>query len=347
MSSEPFVTLIMPVRNEASFITISLGSIFNQDYTSSKMEIIIADGISQDNTREIINNLCNGNERFSCKVLDNPKKIVPTGLNIALNEARGNIIIRVDGHCEIAKDYVRYCVGNILKNNVDGVGGPIETIGDTALSKAIAIGMSSFFGVGGSAFRIIKDKAMLVDTVPFPAYTREIITKAGPFDEELVRNQDDEYNYRIRKLGGKILLAPDIRSKYYSRTSMRKLWSQYFQYGFWKVRVLQKHPRQMRLRQFVPPSFVASLITTFILAFFTGWGKDLFVVIAGGYILANILASIITASKKGWRNLPLLPIVFVALHLSYGSGFLVGLVRFAHRWRDKDIHQRGTESAEK
>ncbi len=167
-----------------------------------------------------------------------------------------------------ASSYVRRCVEHLLAGGVEAVGGPIETVGETDEAQAIALAMSSWFGVGGSGFRTVKDRATLVETVAFPAYTRQTVQRIGPFDEELVRNQDDEYNYRLLKHGGRILLSPDIRSRYYSRSSLRSLWRQYYQYGFWKVRVMQKHPRQMRWRQFVPPAFVATMLGSPLLGIF-------------------------------------------------------------------------------
>ena len=325
------VTILLPIRNEAAFIERGLRAILAQDYPG-EMEILIADGLSTDNTREVIASI--PGLPSSVRILDNPGKIVPTGMNVALRQAKGEIIIRVDGHCIIAPDYVRKCVEHIQNDDVDGVGGPMESIGETQMAKAIAIGMSSPFGVGNSAFRTTSGKSMLVDTVPFPAYTRQIIERAGLYDEELVRNQDDEYNYRIRELGGKILLADDVRSTYFSRTSLKGLGRQYFQYGFWKVRVLQKHPRQMSPRQFVPPSFVLALFGSVLLALFPVF-RPLSPVIPLFYLLANLSASVYTASKHGWKYLPLLPLVFAILHLSYGFGFLVGLVKFWNRWDDK------------
>jgi GT2 family glycosyltransferase len=215
---------------------------------------------------------------------------------------------------------------------VDGVGGPLETAGETLSGRAIAAAMSSIFGVGGAAFRTVKNRAMLADTVAFPAYTRAIIDLAGPFDEELVRNQDDEYNYRLRKLGAKILLAPDVKARYYSRSSLSKLIRQYFQYGYWKVRVLQKHPLQMSSRQFIPPAFVASLIASSLLAIFTPFGFLPLASIFCSYLAANLAASTWTAHRNSWKYLPLLPTVYASLHVSYGFGFMVGLLRFAPRW---------------
>ncbi len=333
-NASPYVSVLMPIRNEAAFIERGLKAVLRQDYPAERMEVIVADGMSTDGTREIVSGMAVPGRPSPVQIVDNPGLIVPTGMNAALGKARGEIIIRVDGHCEIAPDYVLRCVEHLQSDGVDGVGGPVATLGETGLAQTIALAMSSRFGVGDSAFRTSSPRTMLVDTVPFPAYTREIIERAGMYDEELVRNQDDEYNYRIRELGGKILLASDVRSRYYSRSSLCSLWRQYFQYGYWKVRVLQKHPRQMRPRQFVPPAFVLALICSVLLALTTDL-RSLSVVVPLTYIIANLAASVWTAVRKGWRHLPLLPVVFGILHASYGLGFLVGLVRFFHRWGDR------------
>jgi glycosyltransferase involved in cell wall biosynthesis len=255
-------------------------------------------------------------------------------MNIALRQARGDVVVRVDGHCVVAPDYVSRCVAHLQSGEADGVGGPMETIGDNPLSEAIAVAMSSGFGVGGSAFRTVRDRQLWVETVPFPAYRMDTIRRIGFYDEEMVRNQDDEYNYRLLKNGGKILLAPDVRSRYYSRSSLKKLWRQYFQYGFWKVRVLQKHPRQLRARQFVPPLFVAGLGGSALLALFSRFGRRLFAGVVGLYAVANLAASLLTARQRGWRFLGYLPGLFATLHLAYGAGFITGLVKFARRWLD-------------
>jgi len=329
----PTVSLILPIRNEAKHIRGCLESIAQQDFPHEQMEIIIADGLSSDNTKEVVE--ASKPSDIPLIWLDNPGKIVPTGLNLAIRQASGEIIIRVDGHAEIAPDYVSRCVWYLQNQQIQGVGGPMESIGENYISEVIAYAMSSSFGVGNSAFRTVVDKTLFVDSIPFPAYTRDIIQAAGLYDEELVRDQDDEYNYRIRELGGKLLLAVDVKSRYYSRASLAKLWKQYFQYGFYKVRVLQKHPRQMSLRHFVPPLFVLTLILSILLAVMTPWGKVLLALVAGSYLLANIIASLIISAKKGWQNLPLLPLTFAILHVSYGSGFLWGLIKFRKRWGDK------------
>jgi succinoglycan biosynthesis protein ExoA len=329
-ATKPLVSVILPIRNEARFIRRGLEAVLGQDYPPDRLEVIVADGMSTDGTREIVESF--QARHPNVRLVDNPKGIVPTGLNAAIPLAQGEILVRVDGHCEIAPDYVRRCVGHLRDEGIDGVGGPLETVGETYLARVIAAAMSTPFGVGNSAFRTAPGKTMLTDTVAFPAYTRAAVEKAGPFDEEMVRNQDDEYNYRLRKLGAKILLAADVRSRYYSRSSLRSLWRQYLQYGYFKVRVLQKHTRQMRLRQFVPALFVAALVLSLVAVPFTPLGWYALAAVTGLYLVANLGASALTAGQKGWRLFPLLPAAYAILHLSYGLGFWGGLVKFWNRW---------------
>ena len=328
----PFVTVVMPIRNEAAFIARSLDAVLAQDYPRDRMEVIVADGMSTDSTREIVRAYQSRHPEL--RLIDNHGKIVPTGLNAAIAQARGEIIARVDGHCEIARDYVRRCVEHLQNDGVGGVGGIVETVSETAMGRIIAVAMASPFGVGDSAFRTVRNRTMLVDNVAFTAYRRAIMERAGPFDEELACNEDDEYNYRLRKMGEKILLAADIHSRYYSRSSLRALWRQYFRYGCWKVRVMQKHPHQMCPRQFVPPLFVATLLGALLLALLYPFGWVLLALATGSYVLASLVVSVWTARKSGWRYAFLLPLVFATLHLSFGLGFLVGLGRFWNRWGD-------------
>jgi cellulose synthase/poly-beta-1,6-N-acetylglucosamine synthase-like glycosyltransferase len=353
------VSVILPVCNESAFIERGLCAILEQDYPSDCMEILIADGMSTDDTRKIVHDFASLHSQMNIQILDNPGMIAPTGLNLALRQAKGEIIIRVDGHTVIAPDYVRQCVETLQRTNADNVGGKMNAIGSNPFGKAVALATSTPFGVGGGRFHY-SDKEEWVDTVYMGAWPRRVFEEIGLFDEELVRDQDDEFNYRLREHGGRILLSPAIRSEYTVRSTPRALWRQYYQYGYWKVRVLQKHPRQMRLRQFVPPAFVLALLGSILLALFSvssllplqiglniwgsrsipelsvgrlGWGLSLVIPLL--YLIANLLASIYTASKRGWQYLPLLPLIFAILHLSYGLGFLVGLVKFANRWGDK------------
>lgn len=342
----PFVSIVMPVRNEEDFIEQGLRSVFVQSYPPELLEVIVVDGDSDDGTREIVERL-GADAPFSLRLAANPKRIAPAALNIGIGESKGEVIVRIDGHCEIDRDYVANCVSHLLAGKADGVGGPIETIGDGLRSGAIAAAMSSKFGVGGSAFRTVDDREMYVDSVAFPGYLRETLEKAGPFNEELVRNQDDEYNYRIRGMGGRILLSPDIRSRYYSRSSFGSLWRQYFQYGYWKVRVLQLHPGQMSLRQFVPPLFVAFIVISGLASVFFRPAIWLLAAVLILYAAVNLIASIIAGFRAGIAAIPLISFSYLILHFAYGSGFLKGLAVFRDRWSTGNAAARAANAADK
>lgn len=219
----------------------------------------------------------------------------------------------------------------ISSSNSVPAGGGIAS----SVSAFSALAMSSKFEVGNSSFRTETGQTKLANIVPFPAYTRAIIEKVGLYDEELVRDQDDEYNYRIRAAGGRILLADDVRSTCFSRGSFQKLWKQYLQYGYWKVRVLQKHPKQMSLRQFIPPLFVLSLLLTTFFSVTISWGWLTLTALTAIYLTANLIASFLTARTKGYRYFWSLPLAFTIIHVSYGLGFLFGLIKFSNRWHDK------------
>lgn len=331
MTSLPFVSVLMPVRNEGAFIRRSVGSVLAQDYPADRMEVLVADGMSSDGTRETVLDLARTDVRL--QLIDNPDRIVATGLNRAMRVARGDIIVRVDGHCEVAPDYVSRCAAHLADGAVQGVGGPLDTIGQTPVARAIAAAMSSWFGVGGSAFRTVHGRSQLTDTVAFPGYTRAIMDQAGPFDEELVRNQDDEYNYRLRRMGARILLAEDVRARYYSRSSFASLWRQYLQYGYWKVRVMQKHPLQMQPRQFVPALFVAALLAAAVIAVFSTVGLLLAAGILAAYAAA-VAAALVVLRPETLAAAALISVAFATLHVSYGVGMWAGLFRFWARWGD-------------
>lgn len=335
----PLVSILMPIRNERDFIERSLGAALAQGYPADRLEVLVMDGMSTDGTRQYIEAVAAERPDLSIRLLDNPQEIVASALNIGTREARGEILLRVDGHCEIGGDHVELCVERLSTTSDPpaGVGGPVETVSPTVAGTAIAAAMSSRFGVGGSAFRLGVKEPSLADTIPFPAYPKATLAAAGPYDEELIRNQDDEYNYRIRGFGGRLLLDPRLRSRYFARTSLGRLWRQYRQYGFWKVRVLQKHPRQMSARQFAPAALIAALLGSGILALFVPALWTVPVLIGGLYVAANLVASFSVALDQGIRLLPALPAAFAALHFGYGLGFLFGLFRFWNRWGDRSI----------
>lgn len=334
-SKLPNISIIMPIKNEERYIERSLGAVINQNYPSDRLEVIVVDGNSSDNTRELISKLARTSQ-FSVSIVENPTGIVPKALNIGLRLAKGDIIIRVDGHCEIQNDYVQICIDQLHKQNVDCVGGTIETVGETVMAKAIALAMSTYLGVGNVAFRINEGSTQLTDSVPFPAYPKEVFEEIGLFDEDMLCNEDDEFNYRLLKNNGRILLVNDLRTRYFSRSSLKSLWKQYFRYGQWKVRILQKHPNQMRLRQFIPTGFMIVLLTAMILGLFLPHGWFILVSILGAYSLALIVASLFYARRKGLKTAQLLPIVFFVLHASYGIGFVYGLLKFLKYFFKKD-----------
>src|SRR5258706_2578523 len=331
MPTLPFISLLMPVLNEGSFIEHSLGAVLAQDYPRDRIEVVVADGLSTDATREIIETLAE--QHPNLRLIDNPGGIVSTGLNAALRVARGEIIIRVDGHTVIASDYCRQCVEALQQTGADNVGGRMTAVSEGIFGRAVALATSSRFGIGDARFHY-SDREELVDTVYLGAWPRDIFQRVGMFDEEMVRNQDDEFNYRFRAAGEKILLHPRIKSEYYNRATPLSLWRQYFQYGYWKVRVMQKHPRQMSSRQFAPPLVVMSLFLLCLTAPFLMVGRFLMVAMVTAYSMLGLGASILAARRSDWRLLPLSPLAFAIIHFAYGSGFLLGLVRFWNRWRD-------------
>jgi succinoglycan biosynthesis protein ExoA len=321
----------MAVRNEGRYIGRSLGSIFRQDYPAKLTEVLVADGMSTDGTRALISQAQLDYPAVEVKVLENSGLTVPKGLNLALDRCRGDVIVRVDGRTELAPDYIRQCIAVLNTTGADNVGGRRQPLGSGLVGAAVAVAITTPFGVGGHRLEQ-SPRQEWVDTVYLGAWRRQTFERVGFFDEEMTRNQDDEFNYRLRKEGGRILASPTIRSTYINRSSVVELWRQYFQFGYWKVRVLQKHPRQMQLRQFAPPMFVGLLVLATMTALVLGSGRLLLITIAGGYLLANLAASLLTAVRSRMRYLFLFPVVFATLHLSYGTGFLAGLVRFAGRW---------------
>lgn len=320
----PTVSVIIPVRNEERYIARCLQSVRQQDYPPELLEILVVDGGSEDSTREIANEFCG---RYpSIRLLDNPQRIVSAALNIGIRHARGEVIVRVDGHCLLESDYVRQCVRYLAQTGADNVGGLMRARGENYMGEAIAMTMGSPFGVGDSKFHYA-EREQYVDTVYLGAFPRRVFDQVGLFDESLIRNQDYELNYRLRTAGGKIFLTPAIKSWYITRGSLPQLWKQYFQYGFWKIEVLRKHLRSIKARQAVPPTFVLTLIVSGLLGLFSQPYAHLFLGVLASYFVAALLFSSYSARKKGWKYLPVLPLIFASMHLSWGLGFLWGLAR--------------------
>ncbi|MBI1814298.1 MAG: glycosyltransferase family 2 protein [Deltaproteobacteria bacterium] len=328
MSSFPFVTVMIPMRNEAATISACVDSVLAQDYPADRFEVLVVDGDSADDSVRVVEGYA---QRTTCaRVLRNPQRIVPTALNIAIRAARGDVIMRVDGHTHIAPDYMRIGVETLQRTNADNVGGPMISAGGGVIGEAIALATASRFGIG-AYFHFGTEEAE-VDTVYLGMYPRSVFERVGLFDEEMVRNQDDEFNYRLRKAGGRIVLSPRMRSTYQNRQSLKALAKQYVQYGVWKVRVLQKHPRQMSWRHFVPPTFVLALALAAVFAPWVRGAALLALLTAGLYGAAvSVVAARLARAAGGWLWLPLVA-AFATLHVSWGGGFVAGLLWFAPRW---------------
>jgi glycosyltransferase involved in cell wall biosynthesis len=318
--------VLVPVRNEERYIERCLYSLAAQDYPRERFEVLVIDGRSTDRTREIVSRFA-AESTLDLRLVDNPRQKTAGGLNAGLAEARGEVIVRVDGHAAVAGDFLRRGVFALFDSGADCVGGVIESEGDTYIGRTIAIAMSSRFGVGGVGFRVGGEGP--VETVAFGAYRRDVFDRIGRFAEDIDKGEDDEFNYRLCDAGGMILLVPGIRSRYTVRGDLRGLWRQYFGYGRAKPHVLARHPAQARARQFAPAALVAALAASVLMAL-TGKTGTLKLVVSV-YTGAATIASFALALRHGWRHLPTLLVAFACLHLSYGLGFVAGLTGLAGR----------------
>ena len=322
----PFVTVIIPCRNEEAFIERTVGSILKSDYPKDKMEIFVVDGMSDDRTREIIENMRRKDQRV--KLLDNIGRVVPHALNIGIKASKADLFTIVGGHAEVPTDFIKNSVDTLFANPEAWiVGGYIENVADGYVANAIAGAMRSPCGVGNAMFRL-GDYEGWVETLAFGMHHRWVIDKIGYFDETLVRNQDDDFNARILLGGGKIWMSKSIRSKYYTRSSLKNLWRQYYQYGFWRIRTIQKHKKPASLRQLLPLLLVSSFIVLGGLSFIHVWIYYLFILEVGGYAFGLILGACDVARKTGVQYAPLVPFIFLILHFGYGLGMIWGIVRF-------------------
>ena len=334
----PRLTVLLPCRNEARYIGACLDSILAGAYPPDQLEILVIDGNSTDGTAALVHEYAQQHPQV--RLLDNPRQIVPTALNIGIRAATGAVIARMDAHVVYPPEYLPRLVAALEESGADNVGGCIMTLpaDGTATAQAIAIALSHPFGVGNSHFRIGAREGRFVDTVPFGCFRRELFTKLGMFDEELVRNQDDEFNYRIVSRGGKIRLVPDVVCYYYARGSLGQLARMFYQYGAFKPLVARKVGRIMTLRQLVPAAFVVALLDAVVAGFFwrPAWLAGL--ALAGVYAAAILVSSARVFRSHGIRCATALSVVFPVLHFSYGVGFLRGLrdglFGRSGRWRD-------------
>jgi cellulose synthase/poly-beta-1,6-N-acetylglucosamine synthase-like glycosyltransferase len=323
-----------------------LESILAQEEPDGGFEVILADGMSDDGTREILEEIARSDPRV--KVIDNPGRIASTGLNAALRLARGQIIIRMDAHTHYASDYMRQCVSVLRSTGADNVGGPWVAQAHGYLGEAIAAAFQSPFAAGGARGHIPHYQGP-VDTVYLGCWRREVFDRFGYFDEDLARDQDDEHNLRIVRGGGRVWQSPKIRSWYHPRTSFKGLFEQYLQYGYWKVQVIRKHRLPASWRHLVPGAFLLTLLLLCLagalalpMALLAPAGSAIrslsswlltgawlgLASILSVYVLALVVASVHAAGRTKWNLLPILPLAFCCYHFGYGCGFLKGLLDF-------------------
>jgi len=325
------VSIVVACRNEIKCIGRFLDSLLAQDMTGIPWEAIIADGMSDDGTRDVLEEY---RAQYSkLRVVANPGRIVSSGLNAAIREARGRFIIRMDAHSWYAQNYCRLCLETLEHTGADYAGGPVQALGVGALPCAVAAAYHSRFSTGGAKFHDVNYEGW-VDTLPYGCWHKETLLRLGLFDENLVRNQDDELSLRLTRAGGRIWQNPAIVSWYSPRRTIASLFHQYFQYGFWKVAVIRKHRLPASWRHIVP---VAVVLANFFLissvAVTKAIGAEawfyatalLWLALAAAYALTTLIVSIRLARRKGWMTLVYLPFVFATYHLSYGLGFLMGM----------------------
>ena len=333
------ISIVIPCRNEERYIELCLDSLIENDFDHKELEIFVVDGMSVDGTKDLIKKYVN--QYSFIKLLENPRGVTPVAMNLGIKQARGHYIMILSSHSKVDSNFIKSNVESIEKYQSDCVGGTMLTLpaNDSLLCRAIALAISHPFGVGNSYFRIGSKSQKYVDTVPFGCYKREVFKKIGFFDEDLVRNQDDEFNLRLIKSGGKILLVPEIISYYHARDSLLKLWKMYNQYGYFKPLVAHKVGGVLTWRQTIPAVFVGALITSGILSFITISFQWIFLFIILFYLFTNFTFSFLIGKKKGLTLFLMLPFIFPVIHVAYGLGYLKGIFDFTilRKHRQKNL----------
>lgn len=320
------LSVIVPIYNEEKYIAKCLDSIIEQDYPKEDMELLLCDGMSKDRTREII---AEYQKKYPwIQLLDNPKRIAPCAMNVGINASKGNVIIRLDAHVYYPKNYYSVLVKKLNElPNAENVGAICNTlpVNDTTEAQAIAAVLSSRFGMGDSHFRVGAQKEMEVDTVPFGCFKRSTFDKVGLYDEDLVRNQDDELNARIIKNGGKIYLIPELQCEYYARDTARKVYKMFYQYGLFKPLVNKKLGSPATVRQFFPLFFVMGLLAGPILclALPVLWWAYIAMVVAW-FLLATYFS---LKDSKSLKRILIQNWIYFVVHFGYGWGYIVGIYK--------------------
>lgn len=322
----PSVSIIIPMRNEAAHIAECLNSILAQEYPFEKIEILVIDGKSTDGSREIVTQVARSHP--SVYLLDNPRMITSEAVNIGIQASSGQIIVIVGGHSVISTTYVAKAVSYLSRPDlhIGGVGPTLKHIGEGLFGNLVAHALSSPFGVGNSRFRFSR-KMQFVDTIAYGVYHKDVFKKVGLWNTDLVRNQDIEFNYRVRKAGWQLLLVPDMGCIYYTLTTLIGFVLQNYGNGYWNILTFAKGSVNLSWRHFVPLAFISGLFGSMVIASFAYFGKILFIAILGSYLSLALVFSGKIAIKNGLRYLPIMPLIFLTLHFSYGLGSLWGIIK--------------------
>jgi glycosyltransferase involved in cell wall biosynthesis len=320
------VTVIIPCRNEKNYIRECLNSLIDQNYSKKNFEVLVIDGMSNDGTREIIKEFID-NYSF-IRLLDNHKKFIPFALNIGIKESKGDVIVRMDAHAKYEKDYISKCVKYLKKYNADNVGGIIKTIPekDTLTAKSIAFCLSSAFGVGNSVFRVGSKKIKEVDTVFGGCFRKEVFEKIGLFNENFIRSEDIEFNLRLRKSGGKVILVPDIKAYYYPKSNFKDFFLHNVEDGSWCTYRLKFLKKIYYPRHYIPFFSILVIIALLLLSLFFPLARIFLFSFILIYLLTSFYYSVkIALREREWKYIFLMPVAFFLRHLGYSLGSIIGV----------------------
>ena len=322
---KPFVTIAIPCLDEEAYIESCIQAVLAQDWPRDRLEVLVADGMSVDATREMLGRLAAADGRI--RLVDNPGRIQAAGLNECIRRARGEVIVRMDVHADYAPDFVQKCVAELQRTGADNVGGAARPKAKTFFQRCVTAALRSPLGVGGSKYRK-EDEEGFVESVWPGAFNRSVFERVGLFDPKAITNEDAELNQRIRESGGRVCWAMSraIVSHYYPRESMRSLARQYFRYGRGRARTLLKHGRLASVRPALP--FLALVGEAALLV---GAPHPIGGLSLAAYALATGAEAVRLGRAEGLAAIPVIWAIFPVLHVSHGAGFATGLVTYLLR----------------